>query len=197
MGAVVRRRATVTQWVLGGRGPLTRGTDRIEVLVRLLVLVAVLGATPVAVLTGRAVHQHATALAAEQARDRHEVRGVVLVDPPAVTSDTTDTLVQTTVGWTGVDGTQETADAPVPVAARVDDPVTLWLTDDGRLTTPPLDRERVLGRAVWAGTLAALGLVAGAWALLVLARRALDARRSRQWELEWSAVERLWASRER
>lgn len=197
MGAGVGRRARVTRWVAGGRGPLKRGTDRIEALLRLLVIVAVLGAAPVAVLTGRVVHQHGTSLAAEQARDRHEVRGVVLVDPPAVSSDMTDTVVQTTVGWTGADGTQETADVPVPVAARVDDPVTLWMTDDGRLTTPPLDRERVLGRAVWAGTLAALGLVAAAWALLWLARRALDARRFRQWEREWSAVERLWTSPER
>lgn len=187
----------MVRWFLVGTGPLMRRSDRVESAFRLLLLGALLVAVPVALLVGSAVRHGQLRLAAQQAESRHAVHAVVLADPDVPDGAGPDTFVQTPVGWTTAHGTRKTATVPVPVTDRADDRVVVWLTPAGQVTGPPLDPREAADNAVVGGILAGVGVLLVAWALLGLSRLALNARRSRQWQVDWQAVEPLWTSRER
>lgn len=195
MTTVDGRGAGVGRWLLAGRGPLKRGTDRVEMLFRMFLMVALLVATPIGSLIAVTVYQHEEAVASRQAQDRRPVRAVVLVQPPAAVS--ADAVVQARVGWTDPRGAQQTADVAVLATTRLHDKVTLWTTPDGRLAPPPLDHRDVTATAAWAGIFGGLLIVLLAWAQLALVRLGLNRRRARQWETEWLAIEPLWTARGR
>jgi len=186
----------MVRWVLGGPGPLKRGSDRLETGFRVFLMLAVLAAAPVGVVVGGAVEHHDAALAAQQDRERHPVQAAVLADPPVPDGAEPGSLVQAVVGWTPPDGRQRTATVAVPFGTRAEDRVRVWIGPDERPATPPLTPRDVRGGAVWAGILAGIGLPLVAGLVLVGACAALDVRRARQWQIEWLAVEPVWTSRQ-
>ena len=195
MRRVLHHLAWPVRWLRIGRGSLKRGTDRVEMAFRAAVLVAFLAAVPVGLVVGSAMQRQQVAVAAQQARERHPVQAVILADP-ALPSDTTADTAPAAVSWSD-HGKERTATTDVPVTARAGTAVTLWVSSDGRVTTPPLDPGTALGPAIWVGALAGLGVPFVAWCALGLACGILAVRRSRQWEADWQAVEPLWTSRER
>ena len=198
MFRVAQRSRHVLRWALIGKGQLKRGTDRIETGFRLFLLVALLAAAPLGFAVGAMVHSRQTVAAAQQLRERHQVHALVLADPQLPTGSESDGgVVKTEVAWYPAAGTERTASVPVPLTVRADDRVPIWVTADGHVTDPPLDSDTVAGNAVSVGFLTGVSVPLVGWALLGLARVALNVHRSRQWQADWLAVEPLWTSQDR
>lgn len=187
----------VLTWALVGKGQLKRGTDRVEMGFRLLLLAALVAAVPLGLVVGARVQGRETIAAADQLRDRHQVHAVVLADPHVPAGATPDTVVRTEVAWFPAAGTKRTAVVAVPLTAHAGDRVPLWVTTDGLVTEAPLDPDLVAANAVSMGFLTVVGLPLVAWGVLALARMALNVRRARQWQEDWLAVEPMWRSRGR
>src|SRR3954453_7526767 len=71
------------RWFVLGSGPLKRGSDRLQVLARVLLVITVVGAVPVALAVVTATFSQAQAAAAVEAADRHHVRATLLTDAAA------------------------------------------------------------------------------------------------------------------
>jgi hypothetical protein len=63
-----------------GSGPLTRASDRLQALARVVVLLALLAAVPVAATVATATYSNGIAAADAEADSRHQVRARLLVD---------------------------------------------------------------------------------------------------------------------
>lgn len=199
MSRAVRRVRRGIRWVLLGKGPLKRGSDRIEMLSRLLLLAALLAAVPAAFLISGQVHRHLEGVAAAQAAQRHATPAVLVRDAGSAadrsSTDTAIPLVSTPVRWTTPQGAARTAEVPVPVTARAGSTVRIWLRTDGSLVGAPLDQNTISSDVACAGILSAAGIPVLAWGLHGTVRAVLGRRRSRQWAEEWQAVEPVWAAR--
>jgi len=101
-------------------------------------------------------------------------------------------MTWTPARWS-VDGHQRTGDVPAVAGSSAGTRQTIWLNRAGQVQMPPLTARQVGNRAR-ADTLMALSalaaLLAGLW---WLARRALNRRRLRDWEIEWLTVGPLWS----
>ena len=193
MTAAARR---MLRWLLGGSGALRRGTDRVEAASRVLVLLALLAAVPGALLIGGAVHGHLEAVAAEQTAARHQAVAHLLRDVDASTASYDSAgRVSAQVRWTTPSGHRRDGTVPVRPSRRAGDPVPVWLTADGALTSEPLDQQSIGDAVDCARILAPVGIPLLAWGLHGLVRIALDRRRARQWATGWQAVEPVWTAR--
>ena len=187
---------SLVRLLLFGTGPLKRTSDRVEIVFRLLLLAAVVAAAPIGILQGSATYDDEGAVTPQQARDHQAVRAEVVADPASADALPPDALVEAPVTFTAPDGTAVSTTVQLWATTHAGDRITLWVSPHGRLTGPPEESPRSLGHAVWVGALTGLTVPAAAWALLGCAHLALDARRSRQWQNEWGAVEREWSSRD-
>jgi hypothetical protein len=101
-------------------------------------------------------------------------------------------MTWTPARW-NVDGRQRTGDVPAAAGSSAGTRQTVWLNWAGKVQMPPLTAIQVGNRAR-ADTLMALSalaaLLTGLW---WLARRALNRRRLRDWEIEWLTVGPLWS----
>lgn len=188
--------------LLVGAGPLKRGTDRVEMASRLVVLLILLATAPVALAAGNATQHRLAAVAAQQAAERHAVRAEIIRTRPIQAGSgepdfsgpvTADAVVR----WPTPTGGTRTATQVVPVYLGVGDTVTVWLTRDGERTTEPLDPAAVQGEGLGIGLTVALVLPVTAWALHELLRWLLDRRRMRQWATGWLVVGPAWSARRR
>jgi hypothetical protein len=66
---------------------------------------------------------------------------------------------------------------------------------DGELTSAPLGRQSIEGSAMAMGALVLGGVPVAVWTLYFFLCFALDARRERDWEKGWTAVEPIWGTR--
>lgn len=198
MRRVVRSCRHACRWFLVGKGSLKRGTDRLEMVFHLFLLVAVLSAVPAGLVAGSAVDRSDAAVAAQQARSRQQVQAVALADAQVADGASADAADVTTVAWTGLKGRQTTAVITVDPAVRTGDHVPIWVTrSDRKLTDPPLSGSDVRATAAWVGIMTGLGAILTGLLLLFGGRRALDARRFKQWAADWQAVEPVWTSNRR
>ena len=186
----------VARWVLGGTGPLKRGSDRVETAFRVLLLLAVVVAVPIGIDHGTATYGGASGTA-DQARDHRAVQAEVVAEPAVAEGLPPDAVVQAPVTWTSPTGGPAGATVPVFASTHAHDHITLWVSADGHLTGPPPEQVCSVGDAVWGGILPGLAVPVAAWAMLGVAHLTLDAHRSRQWQSEWLAVEPVWTSRRR
>lgn len=192
-GCPVRR--WVRRFALGS-GPLKRTSDRVQMLARVAVLLAVLAAPAVAVAAAGTARGHLEATAAAQAADRHRVRAVVTGTTTTTVApeggDTPVTVVRASVAWPDPSGSTRRADVTVDKAAPAGSCLTVWVDRAGRPTTAPLDRAGVDAgvTTVVLGTLVAVPLAAaGGYGLLCAG---LDLSRRRRWTREWERAEREW-----
>jgi hypothetical protein len=179
-----------------GSGPLKRGSDRLEVASRLMCLLVLALALPVALTVGAVVHDGAAQQAARETATRHQQTAVLLDDAAGHRTPGSGSLRVATPGrWQAPDGTAHEGMVRAPHEALAGDRVTIWVDGDGALTGRPRQTVDV----VTAGLLAGLGTFLGAAALAALAhlavRRALWRHAARQWEREWRLVEPQWAGR--
>jgi hypothetical protein len=171
-----------------GSGPLKRTSDRLQVLSRLLLLLAVLAVLPVSALVGGAVSGHLHEVARQQSAVRTHVPATLLFDAP----DGDTATVPTTAVWAGADGVPRTGSVPAPAGNRAGSVVRVWVDRAGALTSAPLGDGDIAADTVAAVVLgpgSALALVGLGHVVLVTV---LDRRRARRWAEGGAAVEPLW-----
>jgi len=191
--------APLARWLGLDRNPLRRGTDRIEATMRLVMVILLVAAVPVAaVAAGRWADHHARhQIQAQQAAD-HLVTAVLLQDAPVTGVPDPYTSVQTTwvsARWQPPGQPSRTGQVLAVAAARKGSTVRIWIDPSGAVTAPPLDHRDIVGDVL----LAVMATCLGSWLVLLaagmLARRALDRRRLNAWEAEWRVSGPLWSGR--
>jgi hypothetical protein len=195
-----RLRYAVRRFTLGS-GPLKRGCDRVQMVARLLVVLAFLGAPPLAVFAATGTARHLEHLAAAEAADRHRVRAVVVADtrPLDRVADTPGDSagpirVQAQGRWVSPTGRVCTRTVLVPAGTPAGTVVSVWANPQCTLTRPPLDPVDIPGTATAMALVPLLGVPVAAWACYAVLCAALDARRDRRWTEGWTAVEPDWGA---
>jgi hypothetical protein len=182
-----------------GSGPLKRPSDRLQVLGRFLVMLALLAAVPLALPAASITRSHLKSVAAAQNAERHVTRAVVLHDRhnavPSSSGEPPATVVRTEITWTGAAGRVRhgmqfvAADSPAGTIVRV------WVDRRGDLTTAPMDRGTIAASSFTVGLLVTVVVPLVAWLLHLLLCAVLNAHRGRQWAQDWARVERVWRTR--
>ncbi|NEK56263.1 hypothetical protein GCU56_00040 [Geodermatophilus sabuli] len=178
-----------------GRGPLRRGSDRVQVASRVLLLLVVLLSVPVALTVGTVVRGDLLATAEREAGERSPTQAVATEDASASYGTGAAARAVVAARWTAPDGTEVEGDVRGPAGTRPGDVVEIWVTADGRSVDPPMSGRQatlsavVLATVGWFGALAAAG--GGHAAVCWL----LDRHRDREWTRGWAAVEPTWTRR--
>jgi len=172
-----------------GSGPLKRGSDRLQVVVRLLLLVVLLMGIPVALAVGTAAHSQIAAEATAQTASRFRVTAR-LTEDALLSAD--GNIGSASATWTAPAGTRRGGVLPVAATARKGAAVPVWVDRSGRRTAPPLNQSDAMAGAVGYTLATLVGIwFAGAGAYL-LVRRMIDRHRLRAWADEWAAVGPVW-----
>jgi hypothetical protein len=189
--------ARCVRWLGFDRNPLRRWTDRIEAVVRLVTVVLLLVAVPIAaIVVGRQADHLALRQAnAQQAAD-HEVTAVLLQQAQATGVPDPYTNIQLTyvlARWQPPHHAPRSGPVLAPAGAHAGSTVRVWIDASGAITSPPPDHRIITGDVCLAAIVTCLVaslLILGSNAL---ARRALDRRRMRAWEAEWRAAGPMWS----
>ncbi len=184
-GPTVRR-------LLLGSGPLKRGTDRAELLLRVLTLGALLLLAPAGMAVGSTVHGHMHVEADRQLAEYTEVQARLLTEPVADAGQLSTDLVRVEARWYTPGGERREGTVPVGQQAEVGDRVQVWIDRAGERQIAPLTDRQIAVQSVTVGILT-MGLAG----LTLLAAHAgcvwqLNRRRARSWSLGWAAVEPVW-----
>ena len=184
-------------WMLAGNdSPLRRPVDKLESAVITTIIVAFFIAAPLlAIFAAGAVRAAGTR--EMSAESQWKPRTAVLLQSAAEGAidlggdlDTAWVNAQ----WTAPTGTTKHGLVPVSLNARAGQPVSVWVTQAGRLTHQPLTKAEVAGRTV----LAAVACPAGLALLLTIAigvtRVVANRRRMACWAREWEAAGPRWSS---
>jgi hypothetical protein len=187
------------RWLGFDRNPLRRGTDRVEAVLRLiLVILLVAGVPAAAVAAGRSADHQALHWAQAQRAAKHQVTAILLRDSPMTGSPNPYSSVQgnwVPARWQRAGQPPRTGVVFAVAGERKGSTVRIWTDPAGAITDPPLGHRDVVGDVMVAVTTTCLVswlVLLAAW---TLARRALDRRRLRAWEAEWRASGPLWTGR--
>ena len=182
------------------KGPLTRRSDRLQALARLLLLVAVLATIPIAVTWSVASYAGFHRQAIAVAHSGQEVTATLLADatPPQQNPDGTGPgTPQSLVIWATAAGGHRQEVVPVPDGATAGSSVHLWIDPRGAVSTTPPGGGDPVAQALGVGVLIIIvgpSLAAGAY---LLVRGLLNRRRLREWASGWEAVEPVWSRKVR
>jgi hypothetical protein len=181
------------------RNPMRRATDRIQALLRAVVLAMLVVGGPIAtVYAGHAAYASAARTARAQATAWHRVPALILRVGPVPTlwqrPDTTGPATMS-VRWTTPQGASRAGEIPGRADAAPGSVVTVWIDKAGRLTARPLSRTDAWERATEAAAVTAAALILLLSALSGAASLVLDRHRLTRWEAEWLAVEPQWTGR--
>jgi hypothetical protein len=192
-----RSLARLARWLGFDRNPLRRGTDRVEAVLRLVIILLMVVAVPAAaVAAARWADHYALHRAQVQRAVNHQVTAVLLSDAPAIGTPDPNTSLQTAwvpARWQPPGQPPRTGEVLAVAGARKGSTVRTWIDPSGAVTDPPLDHRVIAGDVLIAVT--ATFLVSGLLLLAAgaLARRVLDRRRLRAWEAEWRTSGPLWS----
>jgi hypothetical protein len=189
--------ARLARWLGFDRNPLRRGTDRVEGVLRLIMIIVVVAVVPAtAVAAGRWTYHHVMHQVQAQQAVKHQVTAVLLHDAPA--TGPPDPYTSEPAGWVPArwqppGKPPRTGEVLAVAGAGKGSTVRIWIDLSGAVTDPPLDR-RVIRGDVWTAVMATV-LVSGLLLLgsAGLARRMFDRRRLRAWEAEWRTSGPLWS----
>jgi hypothetical protein len=193
------RLARWARWLGFDRNPLRRGSDRIEAALRLVLIVLLVVAVPIAaVVAGRQADHLALRQAQAQRTADHLVTAVLLKDAPTAGTPDPYTSVQTAwvpARWQPPGQPARTGVVLALAGAHQGSTVRIWINASGAVTDPPLDHRDVTGQVCVAVMATCLVSLLVLLASAGLTRRALDRRRLSAWEAEWQAGEPLWSGR--
>ncbi|MGY1695608.1 MULTISPECIES: Rv1733c family protein [unclassified Geodermatophilus] len=190
-----------------GSGPLKRGSDRIQVAGRIVVVLSFLLAPLLAVVVSTATAAHLSAVAAAEAAERSRTQAVLLEEAPGPVrrgdgtggdgtgGSTLATTVPVRATWPAPGGASRVGPVPVPPGTPAGTAVPVWVDREGDLAAAPRDRSGIPTSAATAGAVPLVGVPLVAWTLHVLLGHVLDVRRERAWEREWATVGPDWHSR--
>ncbi|MGY1708800.1 hypothetical protein ACI8AC_04750 [Geodermatophilus sp. SYSU D00758] len=178
-----------------GSGPLKRGSDRVEVLSRLVLAVVLLLAAPVALTVATTTATDLRATAEQEAATRTRVLAELVEDAASRPDTGTGTSTRTEASWTAPDGARREGEVLARPGMDAGEPVAVWIDRDGALTRAPLsDGDRVAAAALAGAGVFVLvvGTAGGAHGLVTWA---LHRHRDHQWAAGWAAVEPRWSGR--
>jgi hypothetical protein len=180
-----------------GAGPLKRGSDRLQVLARVLLVITLLTAVPIALAVVTAAHSQGQAVAAAEAADRHQVTAMLLDDAalPADAGIADPGTMTATVSWTGPSGNARKGVVAVPREARAGSTVTIWIGRDGDVARRPASPSDVAAEATGLGLVILMAISLVATLAYLAFRKLLDRSRLRRWAAEWAVVEPVWTGK--
>ncbi|WP_067671115.1 Rv1733c family protein [Nocardia miyunensis] len=166
--------------------PLLRRSDRCEGWIRVLGIVLLVAAVPLAVWTGRNADIQAGSRARDELRSATVVSAVVIQRPwaPQQSAASTGPVWQTRAEWSR-DGRSGIVDVDVAPNAEPGDRVPVLLARDG---TPVGDRspsKAGFGCGIAAGMTLFDAIAAGTAVLLVVSNRVFGRYRRAAWDREW------------
>ena len=186
------------RWLGLDRNPLRRRTDRVEAAIRLVTMFVLVVAVPLACIV---VGQLAGHLAQRQARDQaaaeRQVTAVLLHGVPAGASPDPFSSIQEIMvpaRWQLPGQPSRTGPVLAAMGARAGSTETIWVDAAGAPVSAPdsgLVEAAICVAVVNTCLAAGLVLVAGN----MLARRALNRWRMREWDAAWRATGPLWSGR--
>lgn len=184
-----------------GRGPLRRGSDRVQVAGRVVLVLSVALAPPIAVVSATATAAHYERVAAAQQDERSRSSAVLLEDAPIMTQQAYDAggagvpTVRARATWSVPGGTSREGIVRVAPRTPAGTTVPIWVDREGDLTSAPLDRASIAGAEAAMAALPLFGIPLLAWLLYAMLCAALDVHRQRRWARDWAAVEPVWNAR--
>jgi hypothetical protein len=195
-GGGTTARQVVRRFTLGA-GPLKRGSDRLQCVARVLLVLTLLAALPVALAVATVAFTSAHAEAAAQATERHRTTAVLTEEASTgrEPADSASTLFHARVTWSGPSGELHDAVVRVPDAASTGSSITVWTDRNGRLTLRPMTAGDVSGQAAVSGIATFLAVITGATLLYQAFRSLLDRSRSRRWAADWAVIEPIWTGK--
>lgn len=165
--------------------PLLRPLDRIEAVLRIIVVVAVLVAIPVAGTLGTTAYTGAAARIRTENAAKSAVSAVITEEPQLMSSH----LLEARVQWLR-DGRPGTATVRVRGSAAIGDHVTVWLGPEGAPTGPPQPSNVAAMTGIGVGVVVLSGTWVVAWLLLQGTVWLLERRRRMQWDQQWRNLNR-------
>jgi hypothetical protein len=182
------------------RNPMRRTPDRIQALLRAVLLaLLVLGGPIATAYAGHAVYVSGLRTGRAQAAAWHRVPAVVLHAKPIVAvwrhPVGTGGDAALSVRWTTPQGSSRTGEITGRAGAAPGSVVTVWIDKAGRLTRPPLPPADVAAHVIAAMAVTALALTLLLCAVCRVASLVLDRYRLARWEADWLAVEPEWTKK--
>ncbi|MEU0413145.1 hypothetical protein ABZ307_35760 [Streptomyces griseorubiginosus] len=179
------------------RNPLRRRTDLAQAWIALGLFLAVLAATPIAmILAGDTAHDHGTRTARHQIATRHHTPAVLVHDAPGHPEPGSDeakkALYPITVRFTDPGGRPRTAEADVEPALAAGSTVHVWVDTEGKLTDAPLTTKQVRDRAVGYAVLAAMTVGLLGAAAYAYASHRLERHNLARWDAAWVTLSCEW-----
>jgi hypothetical protein len=170
---------------LFGSNPLIRTGDRVEALVVVFAVVAVLFAAPIAAAAvGTAVYDSRSQLRATQAQNARTVTATVTGDK-FVRRDTLGQTVTVPARWFAA-GAEHTGVVSAPPRVTTGDSIDIWVAADGSYVGPPL--RIALDAAVAAAIATWFGVAIAAAALIGGTRAILNRLRHARWQLDFDKL---------
>ncbi|WP_157573888.1 Rv1733c family protein [Nocardia jejuensis] len=171
------------------RTPLMRRSDRLEMVVRMLAVLLVVLAVPVAVLVGRASHSELLARIRHEDSGKISVSATVLADPAHTPIDAAvpPGPPRAWVRWER-EGHVSTAMVEVPSTAKAGDRLTQWVGTDGKPANPPRSPRTAAIGATGTALTTLLTTWLGIGIVLWSALCGFGHYRSVRWAREWSAI---------
>ncbi|MDD7939451.1 hypothetical protein PHK61_13580 [Actinomycetospora lutea] len=182
------------------RSTLRRGSDRLEVAARWVLLLAGLLLLPAALAAGGEVTARLAATAAIEQDERHAVIAEVLPrptrHPPAGgdvasrpvgdgASDPSSDVVRAPVRWLGADGFPRTGLARVPEGTAPGERRVLWVDAADRPTPPPMPSTAPGAHGALVTAFLLITDLTLSLVLLAGLRHVLDRARLRSWDRAW------------
>jgi hypothetical protein len=96
--------------------------------------------------------------------------------------------------WRAPDGHQRSGPIAVGLTAKAQQQVTIWVTESGQVTHPPLSHGEVLDGIANAAMATAAGVAALFAIIAALIRVAMNRRRMAEWTRAWDVVGPRWTS---
>lgn len=174
---------------------LIRPTDRLQSLVWMTAVVAMLAAVPVAGAVGTAGYTSAAARISAENATKTVVPGTITADPERtigmssgrgeMAAERTEAVVQ----WMR-DGRLGTATVEVASDAKRGEQVSIWLDSNSDPTSPPRSSDVAAGEGATRGLLVVFGCWGSALALVAIIARTLTVRNNARWDREWRDLDR-------
>jgi hypothetical protein len=178
---------------------MRRTTDRIQALLRAVLLALLVIGGPVATTyAGHAAYASAARTARAQAMAWHRVPALILrVGQVATLWQRPDTTGPATlsVRWTTPQGASCTGEIAGRADAAPGSLTAVWIDKAGQLTARPLSRTDVWERVLEAVAVTTAALILLLSAISWAASAVLNRYRLAHWEAEWLAVEPQWTGR--
>jgi hypothetical protein len=176
--------------------PLRRRIDRIEMFVRLTVLVLLFAAVPAGVFLAGSIADHVLThqAQAQQASD-HQVTAVLTQDAPMVGAADPYSAVETAwaqARWTAPNGTVHSGGVLVLAGSHQGSKVRVWINAAGATTAAPVSHRDVMAEVAVTGMVTGIAAILLLLAALAIAVHSLNRRRSGAWDAEWRAIGPLW-----